>query len=62
MTGGIPTAESYERIMGIVDKDELNTILFDFFNAITFTSGTETEVYNFDGRVNNGSKNTWIFS
>ena len=31
MTGGIPKEDSYERIMGLLDKNELNTILFDFF-------------------------------
>lgn len=31
MTGGIPKKESYERIMGLIDKDELNKILFEFF-------------------------------
>lgn len=56
MTGGIPTEESYERIMGLVDKEELNSILFNFFDALTFAKSPETEMYNFDGRVNNGSK------
>jgi len=31
MTGGIPKEDSYERIMGLVNTDELNKILFDFF-------------------------------
>lgn len=35
MTGGIPTADSYERIMSLIDEKELNGILFDFFRAIT---------------------------
>ena len=56
MTGGIPTEDSYERIIGLVDKDELNNILFDFFEALTFAKSPETKMYNFDGRVNNGSK------
>lgn len=56
MTGGIPKEDSYERIMGLVDKNELNDILFNFFDAITFAKSPETEMYNFDGRVNNGSK------
>ncbi len=63
MTGGIPTAESYERIISLVDKDELNNILFDFFDSITFAKSPKYEVYNFDGRVNNGSKsNKTLFS
>lgn len=56
MTGGIPTEDSYERIIGLVDKDELNNLLFDFFDALTFAQNPETEMYNFDGRINNGSK------
>lgn len=56
MTGGIPTADSYERIMGLVDSDELNKILLDFFNALTLDLHPETKIYNLDGRVNNGSK------
>ena len=56
MTGGIPTADSYERIMSLIDEKELNGILFDFFRAITFTTSLESEIYNIDGRVNNGSK------
>lgn len=56
MTGGIPTEESYERIMSLVDKDELNSILFDFFKSVTRQLNTDIELLNFDGRVNNGSK------
>ena len=56
MTGGIPKKESYERIMGLIDKDELNKILFEFFQEITFKKAVNTKVYNLDGKVNNGSK------
>lgn len=30
MTGGVPKADSYERIMGLVDHEVLNSILLDF--------------------------------
>lgn len=56
MTGGIPTEDSYERIMSLVDKDELNSILFNFFKTVTMQLNPEVELLNFDGRVNNGSK------
>ena len=56
MTGGIPEEDSYERIMGLVNSNELNNILFSFFDSITFAKSPKTEMYNFDGRVNNGSK------
>lgn len=56
MTGGIPTTDSYERILSLVDSDELNNILFDFFKTITFNVSPDINLLNFDGRVNNGSK------
>jgi len=56
MTGGIPTEDSYERIMSLVSSDELNKILYDFFKTITFEKNVKTELYSFDGRVNNGSR------
>ncbi len=55
MTGGIPKAITYERIMGLVDSKELNKILFDFFKAITFELTNAVNLLDFDGRVNNGS-------
>ena len=56
MTGGIPKASSYERIISLVDEKELNNILFDFFKTLTKKLNPEIKLRNFDGRVNNGSK------
>ena len=56
MTGGIPCAESYERIISLVDSNELNKILLDFFSYIIITKSVKTSMYDFDGRINNGSK------
>lgn len=56
MTGGIPKANSYERILSLVDADELNKILFDFFKSLTRKLNPEIKLRNFDGRTNNGSK------
>ena len=56
MTGGIPCAESYERIISLIDSDELNKILLDFFICITVNESSKISMLNFDGRVNNGSK------
>lgn len=56
MTGGIPKASSYERIMSLVDEKELNLILYDFFKTLTKKLNPEIVLNNFDGRVNNGSK------
>lgn len=56
MTGGIPKASTYERIMGLVDSDELNKILFDFYKTITLELHPQVEMLSVDGRVNNGSR------
>lgn len=56
MTGGIPKANSYERIISLIDASELNNILFDFFKTLTRKLNPDIKLRNFDGRVNNGSK------
>lgn len=56
MTGGIPKASSYERIISLVDSNELNRILFDFFKTLTRKLNSEIKLRNFDGRTNNRSK------
>lgn len=56
MTGGIPKADSYERIMSLVDSKELNSILLDFFKQTVRQLNPQVNLLNFDGRVNNGSK------
>ena len=56
MTGGIPKADSYERIIGLIDSNELNKILFNFFTVISIKQNSNMNFLNFDGRVNNGSK------
>lgn len=35
MTDGIPAEKSHKRIMALIDKDELNNILFNLFKSIT---------------------------
>lgn len=56
MTGGIPSAKTYERIMSIIDYKELEKILVIFFKTITKDIINEIEILSFDGRVSNGSK------
>ena len=56
MTGGIPSAKTYERVMSIIDYKELEKILVQFFKKITQEIITEIEILSFDGRVSNGSK------
>lgn len=62
MTGGIPKASSYERIISLIDNNELNKILFDFFKSITRKLNPEIKLRNFDGRVNNGSRRSSTIS
>lgn len=56
MTGGIPSAKTYERIMSIINKEELKVIVLDFFKTITTNLYLTMDILNIDGRVNNGSK------
>ena len=56
MTGGIPSEDTIERIMGLIDSQKLNEILLDFFKSIVIEKLSNAELINFDGRVNNGSK------
>lgn len=61
MTGGIPSAKTYERIMSIIDKKELEIIVLDFFKTITTNLYSTIDILNIDGRVNNGSKRKSTF-
>ena len=56
MTGGIPSAKTCERIMSIINKEELKVIVLDFFKTITTNLYSTMDTLNIDGRVNNGSK------
>lgn len=56
MTGGIPSAKTYKRIMGIIDYKELEKILVKFFKIITKDILLGIEILSFDGRTSNGSK------
>ncbi len=56
MTGGIPSAKTFERIMSIINHKELERILNTFFESITQDIVGEIEMLHLDGRVNNGSK------
>lgn len=63
MTSGIPKANSDEKIISLVNSNELNKILFNFFKTFTRKLNSEIKLRNFDGRVNNGSKrNTTVIN
>lgn len=53
MTGSVTKADSYERIMELVDTVVLNSILLDFFDDITLNTSNEDDILNLDGRLNN---------
>lgn len=56
MTGGVPCAKTYERVMAIIDYKELEKILKRFFFDITTNLMEEIDIVNIDGRECRGSK------
>lgn len=56
MSGGIPSAKTYKRVMAIIDYKELEKILNTFFGMITKDIIHGIDILSFDGRVSNGSK------
>lgn len=55
-TGGNHKANSYERILSLINSNELNKILFDFFKTLARKLTPEIKLRNFDVHSNNGSK------
>ena len=56
LTGGIPTAKTYERVIGLIDSKELNKIFIDFCKKIQRPKAREfKEILSFDGKVEKGS-------
>ena len=56
MSGGIPSAKTYERVMSIINYKQLENILLEFFKTITRDIISDIEILSFDGRVSRGSK------
>lgn len=56
MTGGIPSAKTFERVMAVINYKHLETILVTFFKGLTCNIISNIEILNIDGRVSNGSK------
>lgn len=59
LTGGIPSAQTFERIFSIVDSDELNKICVEFINKITkkpINDKLEKDILCLDGKVDRKSK------
>lgn len=56
LTGGIPTAKTYERVIGLIDSQELNKIFIEFCERIQTPKTREfKEILSFDGKVEKGS-------
>ena len=56
LTGGIPRAKTYERVISIVDSTVLNSIFVKFIMKIKFTYNKEfKDILSFDGKVDKGS-------
>lgn len=56
LTGGIPTAKTYERVISIIDSQELNRIFVEFVNDIKYMDEIYfKDILSFDGKVDKGS-------
>ena len=56
LTGGIPSAKTYERVIGILDSNELNKIFVEFIKDIQFMEDRYfKDILSFDGKVDKGS-------
>ena len=56
LTGGIPTAKTYERVISLIDSQELNKIFVDFIKDIQFMNDIYfKDILSFDGKVDKGS-------
>lgn len=56
LTGGIPKPSTYERIMAIIDSNELNNICVEFMSRlIKLPLNPQYDFYHFDGKVDKSS-------
>ncbi len=56
LTGGISTAKTYERVISLIDSQELNKIFVDFIKDIQFMDDIYfKDILSFDGKVDKGS-------
>ena len=57
LTGRIPTAKTYERVISMVNSNELNNIFVEFIKEIQFMDNKYfKDILSFDGKVDKGSK------
>ena len=57
LTGGIPSALTYERVIAVLDKAVLNEIFVEFCKRAKKVKGRQTfkDIFSFDGKVDRGS-------
>ena len=56
LTGGIPSAKTYERVISIIDSQELNRIFVEFIKEIQFMDNKYfKDVFSFNGKVDKGN-------
>lgn len=55
LTGGIPSAQTYERVISLLKAEEINEICVEFSNILTEANKNKKEFYHFDGKVEKGS-------
>ena len=63
LTGGIPSAKTYERVIGSLDSNVLNEIFVTFIEEIQNTKSRQfKDILSFDGKVDKGSSQQKGFS
>ena len=55
LTGGIPSAQTYERVISLLEPNEINKICIEFSNILTEVNKNKKEIYHFDGKIEKGS-------
>lgn len=55
LTGGIPSSQTYERVMSLIDSKHLECILNHFFVNIFYKAFLNKDIISIDGRVSRGS-------
>ncbi len=55
LTGGIPSAQTYERVISVLEQNEINKICIEFSNILTEANKYKKEMYHFDGKIEKGS-------
>lgn len=55
LTGGIPSYQTYERVMSLLNPNEINSICVEFSSVLSNINKTQKEFYHFDGKIEKGS-------